>query len=374
MLYILTPDLFDIARRSAGSLAVLLGLAASSLPSVRADVSQLPPAASRKVDFVKDIQPILAKSCYDCHGEKKQEAALRWDAKEIALKGSEHGPVIVPGKSSESLMIQLVAGLKGDDKVMPQKGDRLTAEQIGLLRAWIDQGADWPDSASVKVADKRNHWAFKAPVRPPVPVVKNRKWVRDPIDSFVLARLEKEGLKPSPEADRVTLIRRLSLDLTGLPPTPGEVDEFVHDKSPDAYDKLVERLLDSPHYGERWGRHWLDAARYADTNGYEKDAARSIWPYRDWVIRAFNRDLPYNEFVIEQIAGDLLPDATLDQRIATGFLRNSMLNQEGGIEPEQFRIEAMIDRMDCIGKSILGLTIQCAQCHNHKFDPIAQRE
>ena len=371
---ILTLKRFVIARRSAGSLAVLLGLVAGSLPSVRADVSQLPPPANRKVDFIKDVQPILSKSCYDCHGEKKQEAALRWDAKEIALKGSEHGPVIVPGKSGESLMIQLVAGLKGDDKVMPQKGDRLTLEQIGLLRAWIDQGADWPDSASVKVADKRNHWAFKAPVRPPVPVVKNRKWVRDPIDSFVLARLEKEGLKPSPEADRVTLIRRLSLDLTGLPPTPGEVDEFVRDRSPDAYDKLVERLLESPHYGERWGRRWLDAARYADTNGYEKDAARSIWPYRDWVIRAFNRDLPYNEFVIEQIAGDLIPNATLDQHIATGFLRNSMLNQEGGIEPEQFRIEAMIDRMDCIGKSILGLTIQCAQCHNHKFDPIAQRE
>ena len=338
------------------------------------DVSKLPPATSRKVDFVKDIQPILAKSCYECHGEKKQEAMLRWDAREIALRGSEHGPVIVPGKSAESLMIHLVAGLKGEDKIMPQKGDRLTAEQIGLLRAWIDQGADWPASASVKVEDKREHWAFKAPVRRSVPKVRNAKWIRNAIDNFVLARLEKEGLKPSPEADRATLIRRLSLDLIGLPPTPTEVDQFVRDKSPRAYDQLVERLLASPHYGERWGRLWLDTARYADSNGYEKDAARSIWPFRDWVINAFNRDLPFDQFTVEQLAGDLLPNPTLDQRVATGFLRNSMLNQEGGIEPEQFRTEAMIDRMDALGKTWLGLTINCCQCHNHKFDPISQRE
>ena len=298
------------------------------------DVSKLPPAAARNVDFVKDIQPILAKSCYECHGEKKQEAMLRWDAREIALKGSEHGPVILPGKSAQSVMIHLVAGLKGEDSLMPQKGERLTPEQIGLLRAWIDQGADWPEAASVKVDDKRHYWAFKAPVRPLVPKVRNANWIRNGIDNFVLARLDKEGLKPSPEADRATLARRLSLDLIGLPPTPAEVDEFVRDKSPQAYEHLVERLLASPHYGERWGRQWLDAARYADSNGYEKDAARSIWPYRDWVIQAFNRDLPFDEFTLEQLAGDLLPNPTLDQRIATGFLRNSMLNQEGGIEPE----------------------------------------
>src|ERR1051325_10373427 len=194
------------------------------------------------------------------------------------------------------------------------------------------------------------HWAFKAPVRPSLPEVRNRLWVRTPIDQFILARLEKEGLKPAPEADRVTLIRRLSLDLLGLPPTPQEVDAFVDDRSADAYRRVVERLLASPHYGERWGRHWLDAARYADSNGYEKDRARSIWPYRDYVINAFNRDLPFDQFTIEQLAGDLLPKPTLDQRIATGFLRNSMMNQEGGIEPEQFRIEAMIDRMDAVGK------------------------
>jgi hypothetical protein len=196
----------------------------------------------------------------------------------------------------------------------------------------------------------------------------------NPIDAFILARLEKEKPNLSPEADRVTLIRRLSLDLIGLPPTPAEVDAFVGDTTADAYEKLVERLLASPHYGERWGRHWLDAARYADSNGYEKDRARSIWAYRDYVINAFNRDLPFDQFTLEQFAGDLLPKPTLDQRVATGFLRNSMMNQEGGIEPEQFRIEAMIDRMDAVGKAWLGLTIACAQCHNHKFDPISQKE
>jgi hypothetical protein len=207
-----------------------------------------------------------------------------------------------------------------------------------------------------------------------VPQVKLNEWARNPIDDFVLARLEKEKLNPSPEAPRNVLIRRLSLDLIGLPPSISEVEEFLHDRRPDAYERLVERLLASPHYGERWGRHWLDVARYADTNGYEKDKPRSIWPYRDWVINALNRDLPYNEFVIEQLAGDLLPNASLDQKVATGFLRNSMLNQEGGIEPEQFRVEALIDRMDAVGKAFLGLTINCCQCHNHKFDPFTQKE
>src|SRR6266496_273113 len=226
-----------LIRRNTRLLARLLLAALFACPGAGAaevDVSKLPPAASRKVDFVKDIQPILAKSCYECHGEKKQEAMLRWDAKEIALKGSERGPVIVPGKSAQSVMIHLVAGLRGEDNLMPQKGERLAPEQIGLLRAWIDQGADWPDSASVKVEDKRQHWAFKAPVRRPVPKVKNAGWVRNPIDNFVLARLDKEGLKPSPETDRATLCRRLSLDLIGLPPTPAEAHEFVRDKSPHA--------------------------------------------------------------------------------------------------------------------------------------------
>jgi hypothetical protein len=223
----------------------------------------------------------------------------------------------------------------------------------------------------------RDHWAFKAPVRPQVPAGTSpaaRQWIRNPIDAFVLARLEQEGLKRSPEADRVTLLRRLYLDLIGLPPTPKEVDEFLADKDPKAYEHLVDRLLASPHYGERWGRHWLDAARYADTDGYEKDKLRWIYFYRDWVVSAFNRDLPYDHFVIEQLAGDLLPNPTQDQIVATGFLRNSMLNEEGGVDPEQFRMDAMFDRMDAVGKSVLGVTIQCCQCHNHKFDPMTQEE
>ncbi len=338
-----------------------------------AAAGKLPPAATQTVDFVKDIQPILVDRCYSCHGPDKQKADLRWDNKESAFKTGDHGPIIVPGKSADSLVIKLVADLE-PDSIMPPKGEPLTAAQIGLLRAWIDQGAKWPETAVAKGPDKRNHWAFKPPVRPAVPPVSNKKWARNPIDNYVLARLEKENLKPSPEADRITLIRRLTLDLTGLPPTIAEVDAFVSDKRPDAYERVVERLLASKHYGERWGRHWLDLARYADTNGYEKDRPRSIWPYRDWVISAFNRDLPYDQFTIDQLAGDLLPNATTDQRVATGFLRNSMLNQEGGIEPEQFRVEALIDRMDTVGKAFLGLTVNCCQCHNHKYDPFTQKD
>lgn len=358
---------------------VLKAVGVAATPGATADkvsaaaIATLPPAAVKKIDFVHDIQPIFTENCVSCHGPKRQEAEFRLDVNEIAFKGGELGPAIIPGKSAESLLIHAVAGIKSD-LVMPKKGERLKPEQIGLLRAWIDQGADWPESASVKLVDKRNHWAFKPPVRPTVPSVKNKKWVRNPIDDFVLARLEKEKLKPSPEADRVTLMRRVTLDLTGLPPTVKEVDDYLADKRPDAYERLVDRLLASPHYGEKWARHWLDLARYADTNGYEKDRPRSIWPYRDWVINALNRDLSYDEFVIEQLAGDLLPNATRDQKIATGFLRNSMLNQEGGIEPEQFRVEALIDRMDTLGKSMLGLTVNCCQCHNHKYDPFAQKE
>src|SRR5262249_23959801 len=220
----------------------------------------------------------------------------------------------------------------------------------------------------------RRHWAFVPPVRPKVPSTSRPAWVRNPVDAFVLARLDRASMQPSPEADRATLLRRASLNLTGLPPTPAELDAFLADQSPNAYEKQVDRLLASPHYGERRARVWLDAARYADSNGYEKDAPRFVWFYRDWVIQALNRDLSYDRFVIEQIAGDLLPNATQDHRVATGFLRNSMINEEGGIDPEQFRMEAMYDRIDAIGKGILGVTIQCAQCHNHKYDPLTQEE
>ena len=347
-------------------------LASSASHGADVDVSKLPPAATRPVDFTKDIQPIFEASCWNCHGAKKQESGFRLDDRAAALKGGERGGDIVPGKSAESLLIHAVAGIH-DDLKMPKKGEKLSAEQVGLLRAWIDQGAQMPEKiASGK--DPSQHWAFKPPVKPAVAKVKDSKWAQNEIDKFVLARLEKEKLKPSAEADKVTLLRRLSLDLIGLPPTPQEVDAFLTDKSKDAYAKQVERLLASPHYGERWARHWLDAARYADSDGYEKDMSREMWPYRDYVVNAFNRDLPYNQFIIEQIAGDQLPNAKQDQIVATGFLRNSMVNMEGAIDPEQFRMEAMFDRMDAIGKAVLGVTVQCAQCHNHKFDPISQEE
>src|SRR5262245_51938363 len=332
-----------------------------------------PAAANQQVQFARDIRPLFEKSCYGCHGPKLQMGGLRLDSKKTALAGGQSGKAILPGSASESLLYKRIAGI-GAQARMPMEGDPLPDAEIALVRTWIDQGAEWPDGTGADVAEVKRHWAFIPPKRPAVPRIGNSRWPANPIDNFVLARLEKEGLPPSPEADRVTLLRRLSLDLIGLPPTIQEVDAFLADKSPNAYEKQVEKLLSSPHYGERWGRHWLDAARYADSDGFEKDKQRKVWFYRDWVIQAFNRDLPYDRFIIEQIAGDLLPDATQDQRVATGFLRNSMINEEGGIDPEQFRMEAMFDRMDAIGKGVLGLTIQCAQCHTHKFDPLTQSE
>jgi len=320
---------------------------------------------SPPVDFARDIEPILRTSCIGCHGPGKQMAGLRLDEKSSVID-----KVVLPGRSAGSILYQRITGA-GDGARMPLGGDPLPAEKISLIRRWIDEGARWPDRPSGS-ADR--HWAFVPPVRPRTPDVRNSAWVRNPIDNFILAKLESESLSPSPAAGRETLLRRLSLDLTGLPPTPEELDAFLNDKSPRAWEKQVERLLASPHYGERWGRHWLDAARYADSDGYEKDKLRWVWFYRDWVINALNRDMPYDQFIIEQVAGDLLPGSTQDQRVATGFLRNSMINEEGGIDPEQFRMEAMFDRMDAIGKSVLGLTIQCAQCHNHKFDPLKQEE
>ncbi len=332
-------------------------------------------AQSAKVDFARDIQPIFRAHCQSCHGESAK-GQLRLDNKASAMKGGISGAVIVPGSSRSSRLLHRVRG-EGGEKRMPLGGEALKPEQVQLLARWIDEGASWDGETEGRRdggKESPKHWAFVKPVRPELPTVKNAGWIKNPIDAFVLARLEKEGLTPSPEADRATLLRRLSLDLIGLPPTIAEVDTFIADKSANAYEKQVDRLLSSPHYGERWGRQWLDAARYADSDGYEKDKSRSVWFYRDWVINALNADKPYDQFVIEQIAGDLLPNPTQDQIVATGFLRNSMINQEGGVDPEQFRMEAMFDRMDAVGKSVLGLTIQCAQCHNHKFDPIKQED
>ncbi len=332
-------------------------------------------AQSGGVDFRRDIEPIFRANCYKCHGTQKASSQLRLDLKASAMKGGMTGAVILPGSSKDSRLMHRILG-EGGEQRMPLGGEPIKPEQIELIRKWIDQGAVWPDDSGLRTQGSGlpTHWAFVKPSRPALPVVKNKSWVRTPIDNFILAEIEKQGLAPSPDASKETLIRRLSLDLTGLPPTLKEVDEFLADKSPDAYEKLVERMLASPHYGERWGRWWLDAARYADTNGYEKDLPRSIWPYRDWVIAAFNKDLSFDRFTIDQLAGDLLPNPTLDQRVATGFLRNSMLNQEGGVDPEQFRVEGLIDRVDAIGKAFLGLTISCAQCHTHKFDPIKHDE
>jgi hypothetical protein len=329
--------------------------------------------AQEKVDFVKSIQPIFASACYECHGEKKPKGKLRLDSKELALKGGSSGKSIIPGSAKQSYLIKRLHGEGGEDR-MPLDHDPLPARQVAMVERWINEGANWPDSASISTAKIETHWAYVKPVRPAIPAVKNAAWVRNPIDAFVLARLEKEGLAPSPEADRVTLIRRVYLDLIGLPPTPAEVDAFVHDPSPGAYETVVDHLLASPHYGERWARHWLDVARYADTNGYEKDRARSIWPWRDWVIAALNKDMPFNQFTIEQIAGDMLPNATPSQRIATGFHRNTMQNEEGGIDIEEYRFRALVDRVQTTATTWLGQTLQCAQCHNHKYDPFSQKE
>ena len=322
-------------------------------------------------DFARDIRPVLEKRCFECHGEKKQKGGLRLDRTADILRGGDSSSApFVAGRSAESEMFKRATS-DDDDEKMPPKGDRLNAEQIAKLKSWIDAGAKLPDDGSTSGA---KHWAYVKPESRPLPGVKDAAWCRNGIDRWVLARLEKEGQRPSPEADKAVLLRRVSLDLTGLPPTLPEVDAFLGDPAPDAYEKAVDRLLASPAYGERRARPWLDLARYADTNGYEKDARRSLWPWRDWVIDAFNRDLPFDRFTIEQIAGDLLPDATQAQKIATGFHRNTMSNTEGGTDDEEFRYEAVVDRVNTTFGVWMGTTMACAQCHNHKYDPFLTKE
>jgi mono/diheme cytochrome c family protein len=327
--------------------------------------------AASTVDYVKDVKPVLAQHCYRCHGSSQQKSGLRADTVAFLKEGGDNGPAFAAGKGADSLMMKTILGTHEDIARMPYKKPALSDAQAALIRTWIDEGAIAPANEE---PEKTIHWAFVPPARPEVPKATRAEWSRNPIDAFILARLEQDKIAPSPEADRVTLLRRVSLDLIGLPPTPAEIETFVHDRAPDAYDRVVTRLLASPHYGERWARPWLDVARYADSNGYSIDGARQIWKYRDWVVAALNRDMPYDQFVIEQLGGDLLPSPTVDQKVATGFNRNTQINQEGGIDPEQFRIESVMDRVSTFGTAFLGLTVGCAQCHDHKFDPIKQRE
>jgi len=363
-------------RRASAYLSAVcasLGILAARSP---ADESvTLPAAVDRRVEFDRDVRPILHKHCTKCHGAEKQISGFRLDRRADAIRGGDAGAAIEVGKSAESLLVLYAAGVD-PDVVMPPEGERLSAEEVGVLRAWIDQGAVWAklegEGAESSASD---HWSFQPVIRPEEPAVVGAHWVRTPIDRFVLARLESEKVAPAPEADRRTLIRRLSLDLLGLPPTPSEVDAFVDDQRPDAYEQLVDRLLASPHFGERWARHWLDLARYADSDGYEKDRPRPhAWRYRHWLIEAVNRDLPFDQFTIEQIAGDLLPGASLDQKIATGFHRNTLTNTEGGVDQEEFRVAAVVDRVNTTSGVWLGLTMGCAQCHTHKYDPLTLRE
>ena len=313
-----------------------------------------------------EVQHIFRAKCIACHGSAQQIGGLRLDAREPAMAGGYSGPVILPGNSSKSKLVDRITGAPGV-MAMPPSGPRLTAAEIATVRDWIDKGAAWQGGAAAGpvAAPKHSHWAFQ-----PVRAVAGSG-----IDEFVRARLKREGIEPSPEASRQTLIRRVSIDLIGLPPTPEEVRAFLTDQRPDAYERLVDRLLASPHFGERWARPWLDRARYADSDGYEKDWVRPwAWRYRQWVIDAFNSDLPFDRFTVEQIAGDLLPNAGQDAKIATGFHRQTLTNREGGIDSNQFKFEAAIDRANTVASAWLGLTAGCAQCHDHKYDPFSQKD
>jgi len=325
------------------------------------------PVSLRQIDFNRDIRPILADKCWACHGPDavNKKIKLRLDSESGATADQGRGRrAIVPGNVEQSEMVRRITA--GDElmRMPPSYATRkLSKPEIELLVEWVKQGAKW-----------QTHWAFIPPLRSALPAVKDQSWPKNAIDHFVLERLEREGMQPSPEAGRATLIRRVSLDLTGLPPTPAEVDAFLNDKSPSAYEKVVDRLLGNPRYGERMAFRWLDAARYADTNGYQIDGDRSAWRWRDWVTEAFNRNMPFDQFTIEQLAGDLLPNPTLDQKIATAFNRNHRINAEGGIVPEEYRIEYVVDRVDTTTTVFMGLTLGCARCHNHKYDPFTQKE
>lgn len=322
--------------------------------------------AADEVDFGRDIQPILSDKCYHCHGpdEKSRRGELRLDTEAGAFRKKDGVGVIVPGKSQDSELIIRIMSADPEEVMPPRSANRdLSTAQKELLQRWIDQGARWG-----------THWSFMPVKRPTVPVVQNKTWPQSPIDHFVLAKLEERGQHPAPEADKETLLRRITLDLTGLPPTPNQIDQFLQDTTPEAYERVVDQLLEDPRFGERMAVDWLDLARYADTHGYQFDRFRPVWPYRDWVIRAFNQNLPYDQFVTWQIAGDLLPNATKDQRLATAFNRLHMQNEEGGVVEEEFRVAYVVDRVNTFGTAFLGLTLECSRCHDHKYDPISQKD
>jgi mono/diheme cytochrome c family protein len=350
----------------AGCLAAPLALALIGWHQADRAWAQSDAAPSNQVEFNRDIRPILSDNCFQCHGPDKNQrkADLRFDQQESALADLGGRRAIVPGKPDESELVRRITAADPAERMPPaDSGKQLTPDQIDLLRRWIEHGATW-----------QKHWSLIPPVRPNLPDVSDPAWGRNPIDRFIMARLDREGLKPSSEAERITLIRRVTLDLTGLPPTPAEVDAYLADDAPDAYERVVDRLLNSPRYGERMATRWLDGARYADTNGYQSDGERFMWRWRDWVIDAYNANMPFDRFTIEQIAGDLLPNPTLDQLIATGFNRNHRGNAEGGIVPEEYAVEYVVDRVDTTCTVWLGLTMGCARCHDHKFDPLAQTD
>ena len=322
--------------------------------------------AVRSVEFNRDIRSILSDKCFTCHGPdtSKRLSPLRLDTEEGAKADLGGRYAIVPGQLSKSEVVRRITAENEATRMPPAySGKKLTETEVELLKRWIDDGAEW-----------QAHWSFIPPKRPEIPAVSAADWAVNPIDHFVLSKLEQEGLRPLLEADRAILIRRVSLDLTGLPPSPQEVDAFLADASSNAYEKVVDQLLRSPRYGERMAIRWLDAARYADTNGYQTDAERYMWRWRDWVIDAFNDNKPFDEFTVEQLAGDMLPNATLDQKIASGFNRNHRSNGEGGIIPEEYSVEYVVDRVETTSTVWLGLTMGCTRCHDHKYDPLSQKE
>ncbi|HEY7617267.1 MAG TPA: DUF1549 domain-containing protein, partial [Terriglobales bacterium] len=351
------PAIFRGRRLVGVAIAVLVG-------GVLTPWLVLHRSSRNPVSFSRDVRPILNQNCVPCHGGVRQKNGVSFIFREEALGVGKSGrPTIVPGKPDASELMARVTSNDPDVR-MPYHAPPLAPPQIALLRRWIKEGAKWED-----------HWAFVPPKAQPLPPVKRMNWPHQPLDRFILARLEKEGLAPSPEADKASLLRRVSFDLTGLPPTPEEQAAYLSDSSPNAYEKQVDRLLASPRYGERWAALWLDLARYADTKGYEADQERpGVWPYRDWVIDAFNRNLPYDKFVITQLAGDLLPGASFEDQIATSFHRQTPVNDEGGTDDEEFRLVAVMDRSATTWSVLNGITMNCVQCHSHPYDPIRHAE